>query len=91
MHAAEEIVDAEIGHDERKESQNHEEVVVGGLSQPRKRAVVKRYGIDHQRDERPCLFRVPAPIGAPRDVGPDGSREDTKAETGDGWIQEQLR
>ena len=88
MHAAEEIVHAEIGHEEREESQDHVKMVVARGAQPGDGTVVDGDSIDHQRDECPRFFRVPAPVGAPRDVGPDGTDEDTKAKAGEGRVEE---
>ena len=49
---------------------------------------VKNYGIYHECDECPCFFWVPAPIGPPAYVCPDGTYENAKSHSGDGWIKE---
>ena len=91
MHSAEEIVDAEIGHYEREESQRHEEMERRRAAQLSHRARMQRYGVYHERDERPHLLRVPSPILAPRDVSPNGSDEDADAERGKCGIEEHER
>ena len=39
-------------------------------AQPRERMAVEADGIDHEGYQGPCLFRVPAPVGAPKTGGP---------------------
>ena len=90
MHAAEEIVHAEIGHQDGEESQYHVEMVVAGVAQPGNALLVNGYGIDHESDERPGLFGVPTPVCAPRHVGPDGTDEDAESHAGEGGIEEEL-
>ena len=90
MHTAKEIVHAEIGHQNGKESQYHIEVVVAGTAQPGDALLVNGYGIDHESDERPGLFGVPTPVCAPRHVGPDGTDEDAESHAGEGGIEEEL-
>ena len=70
MHAAEEVVDAEIGEENGEEGYEHEEVIGAWLPEGGDALCMERHGIYHEGDERPCLFGVPAPIGAPADVCP---------------------
>ena len=90
MHAAEEIVYAEIGHQDGEESQYHVEMEVAGITQPWDALLMDGHGIDHERDECPGLFGVPAPVCAPRHVGPDGTDEDAETHAGEGGIEEEL-
>ena len=90
MHSAEEIVHAEIGHQDGEESQYHVEMVVAGTAQPRDALLMNGYGIDHESDERPGLLGIPTPVGAPRHIGPDGTDEDAEAHAGEGGIEEEL-
>ena len=39
-----------------------------------------RQRVGEHRDQRPCLFRVPAPVAAPRLVGPDGAEENARGQ-----------
>ena len=91
VHSAEEIVDAEIGHYEREESQRHEEMERCRAAQLSHRTRMQRYGVYHERDECPHLLRVPSPILAPRDISPDGSDEDADAERGKCRIEKHER
>ena len=91
MHSAEEIVDAEIGHYERHESQRHEEMERRRAAKLSHRTRMQRYGVYHERDERPHLLRIPSPILAPRDVCPNGSDEDADAERGKCGIEKHER
>ena len=54
-------------------------IVFRGL-QELDRFAVQRYGVDEQGDECPYLFRVPAPVSAPRGVCPYGTEEDADNE-----------
>lgn len=90
MHATQEIVHAKVGHQNRKESQYHVEMVVAGGAQPGNALLVNGYGIDHEGDERPSLFGVPTPVCAPRHVGPDSTDKDAEAHAGEGRIEEEL-
>ena len=48
-------------------------------------------GVDHERDERPCFFRVPRPVVAPRDIGPDSTKEDANGQQEYSGIEQELR
>ena len=91
MHAAKKIVDTEVGHQDGEEGQDAVEVIVGGAAQEEQGEVVDGHSIDHEGDEGPHLLGVPAPIGAPRDIGPDGSYEDADAQAGEGGVEEEQR
>ena len=91
MHAPKEVVDTEVGHEEDEEAEHDVEVIVEGALEPCDGDAVECDGVDHERDEGPSLLGVPWPIGAPRDVCPNGSDEDAKAEGDDGRIKKELR
>lgn len=50
---------------------------------------VEHHGVEHQRDERPRLFRVPAPVGSPTYVCPYCPDENADGEADDGRMEEQ--
>ena len=47
------------------------------------------YGINHECYQRPCLFRVPAPVGTPADVRPDSPDENSEAKACYRWVKKQ--
>lgn len=85
MHATQKEVHAKIGDEDGEESQRHIHMTVHAD------AAMGRNGIDHQGDERPRLFWVPRPVGAPRHIRPDGTDEDAEAQTGEGRVEQQER
>ena len=91
MHAAEEVVHTEIGHEDGKESKYHVGVVDHGATEDRQRLSVDDDGIDHEGDERPCFLWVPTPLVSPRHIGPNGSDEDAETHRGKGRIEENAR
>ena len=58
-------------------------------SHPGNAAVVERHGINHHRHQRPRLFRIPAPVFAPREVGPYRPHEDASGKACHGRIEQQ--
>ena len=91
MHAAKDIVDTEVGHEDGEECQEHEHVERHGTSENGQRLGMQGGCIHHERDKRPYLLGVPSPVFAPRDVCPDGSDEDADAECGGSRIEEKER
>ena len=91
VHAAQEVVYAEVGHDDGEEGQHHHQVVSAGTLKGGKRLGVQGNGIDEEGDEGPRLLWIPSPVVAPAHVGPDGADEDAHAEGGDGRIEEVAR
>ena len=89
MHARQEIVHAEVGHGKAEECQCHVYVVGCGATQQGQALSVERHGIEHERYERPRLLRVPAPVGSPAHVCPDGAYEYAYAQGGNGGMEEQ--
>lgn len=86
MHAAEEVVDTEIGDDDGEEGEDHVEMIDARIAELRQGLGMEGNGIDHEGDERPRLFWVPRPIGAPADVCPNGTKEDADGEKEDGGV-----
>jgi len=76
MHAAEQVVDAEVGHQQREEGEEEVDVIGHRATEGGPSVGVDDDGVDHERDQGPRLLRVPAPVRAPRDVGPNGADED---------------
>ena len=56
VHAPEEVVYAEICHEDRQEGEGDVQMVVLRFLQPGKTLMMDAYGIDHEGDEGPCLF-----------------------------------
>ena len=88
MQAAKEVVDTEIGHEKRQEGEGHIEVIGQGTLEDWETLSMHHDGIDHEGNERPHFLGVPAPISAPRDVGPNSSDEDAEASGGEGGVEE---
>ena len=88
MHAAQEIVYAEIGHYDAKERKGDVYMVYKGLAENRKGLGMHYHGVDHEGDECPCLLAVPAPVVAPTHVCPYGAYEDAYAHGGEGRVEE---
>lgn len=82
VHAAQEVVYAEVVHDDGEEGQHHHQVVSAGTLKGGKRLGVQGNGIDEEGDEGPCLLWIPSPVVALAHVGPDGADEDAHAEDG---------
>ena len=76
VYAAQQVVDTEVGHQYGEEGEDAVAVQCHGAGKPRHGAAVERGGIDEHRDECPHLLGVPAPVAAPRHVGPHGTDED---------------
>ena len=91
MHAAKDVVDTEVCHEDGEERQEHEYVERHGTSESGQRLGMQGGCIHHKRDKRPYLLGVPSPVFAPRDVCPDGSDEDADAECGGSRIEEKER
>ena len=90
MHAAQQVVDTEIGDEDGKESGDHIEVIETRIAEGSEGGFVERHGIDHQGDEGPRLLGVPRPVAAPRHIGPDGAQKDADGEQEYGGIEQQL-
>lgn len=91
MHATEEIIDPKIGHKDGEEGKNHEKMIAGWSGQqPNCQRGVEGNGIDEHGDERPHLFGIPTPVGAPRHIGPHGSDEDAAGKHEYSGIEKQL-
>ena len=89
MQAPEDIVYAEIGHDDAEKRQHHIEMIDLRTTEYRECVCMQNYGIYHEGDERPRLLRVPTPISSPTDVCPYSADEDAKTHGDDGWIEHQ--
>ncbi len=59
MHATQEIVDTEIGHEDGEEGGSHIDVINQRSLEHRQRLRVHHHGIAHECDERPGFLRVP--------------------------------
>ena len=88
MHASEEVVDSEIGGEDGEEGEYHIEMIETRIAETRHGLSMEGNGINHEGDECPCLLRVPRPVGAPRDVCPNGAEEDACGEKENGGIKE---
>ena len=91
VHAVLAAVDAEGGHEDGEEGQDHEEMEVARTSEPRETLGVEGKTIDQEGDERPYLFGIPTPVAAPRDIGPDGADEDASRHAEEGGIEQEAR
>ena len=80
MHASEEVVDSEIGGEDGEEGEYHIEMIETRIAETRHGLSMEGNSINHEGDERPRFLRVPRPVGAPRDVCPDGAEEDACSE-----------
>ena len=89
VHAAQEEIDAEVGHEDGEESQDHEEMEVARTSEPRETLGVEGKTIDQEGDECPYLFGIPTPLSTPRDIGPDGADEDACRHAEEGRIEQE--
>ena len=49
MQTAEKHVNSKTGHEEHKEGQGDEEMIVAGTAKPGNAAIMKCHGIDHHR------------------------------------------
>ena len=88
MHASEEVVDSEVGGEDAEEGENHIEMIETRIVETRHGLSMEGNSINHEGDERPRFLWVPRPIGAPRDVCPDGTKEDACGEKEYGGIKE---
>ena len=86
MHAREEIVHTEVGHDDTQEGQGDVNVIYQRLAEDRQALRMHYYGINHKGDERPSLLAIPTPVITPAHVSPDGSDEDAESHRGEGWV-----
>ena len=77
--SAEEEVDAEVGDDDAQEGQCAVEVEAMCAAVDGQRGV-QRQGVDDEGDEGPDFLGVPAPVVAPRDVGPQGADDDAEGQ-----------
>ena len=73
MHSAEEVVDSEVGEEDGGGEDEGVDVVGTGTPQERETGAMDTKGGDQEGDQGPGFFRVPVPIAAPGDVGPDGA------------------
>ena len=89
MHATKQVIDAEIGHEQGEEREEEVEVIGHRATKAGPSMGVNDDGVNHERDQGPRLLRIPTPVGAPRDVGPDGADEDADTERGKGWVKEE--
>ena len=87
VHAAQEEIDSEVGHEDGEEGQDHEEMEVARTAEPRETLGVEGKTIDQEGDECPYLFGIPTPISTPRDIGPDGADEDASRHAEEGGIE----
>ena len=73
MHSAEEVVDTEIGEENGGGEDQGVDVVGTVTPQEQETGAVNTEGGDQESDQSPGFFRVPVPVAAPGDVGPDGA------------------
>ena len=88
VEAAEEEVDAEVGHEQRGQGQEGVEPIVAVGTEPGEALLVEGQAVDDECDEGPGFLGVPGPVGAPGDVGPDGAEEDAGGQQEHGGAQE---
>ena len=82
MHATQEIIHAEEGHQHRIEGQDRRKIKQPQVIAFRYQAEMRHDRIYHHRNQRPRLLRVPAPITSPRLIRPDRSQESTDRHQG---------
>lgn len=87
--AAQQEIDPEIGDQHREERRDAEPMEEQRPAEPRQGSGMQGQRINQQRNERPHLLGIPAPIASPRHIGPDGADEDTGGEAEDGRIEHQ--
>ena len=89
MHTTEQVIDAEIGHEQGEEGEEDVKMIDHRAAQVGPSVGVDDDGVDHKRDQGPRLLRIPTPIRAPRDIGPNGADEDADTERGEGGVKEE--
>ena len=87
VHASEEVVDSEIGGEDAEEGEYHIEMIEMRIAELGHGLSMEGNSINHEGDESPRFLRVPRPVGAPRDVCPDGTKEDACGEKENGGIK----
>ena len=75
VQTTEEKVDAEIGEEDANEPDDGQPGHAVAVP-PFNSTGMEESGIDKPGNQRPCLLGIPAPISAPRQICPDGSRDD---------------
>ena len=88
MHPSQQEIHSEIGHQYRQGSQQQIGMKSTGTTEPRQAIAMESHRIEHERDERPNLLRVPSPIASPRDIRPHGSQKDAGAQKEQGGIEQ---
>jgi len=86
MHAAQEIVYAEIGHYYAKKREGDVHMINQRLTENGKRLRMYYHSINHESDECPGLLAVPTPVSAPTHVCPNGPDEYAYAHGGEGRV-----
>ena len=81
MQTAEKHVNSKTGHEENKEGQNYEEMIMARTAKPGNAAIMESHGIDHHRHQCPRLLGVSTPILAPREICPYRSHKDANGKT----------
>src|SRR3990172_4909863 len=82
MEARQKEVDAQEREEDSAESDDREDRRLAPPPPHRQPPVEKRC-VEEPRDERPRFLRVPAPVGPPGVLGPDGPRDDPQGEKGE--------
>lgn len=77
VHATEKIIHPEVSHQHCPERPQTVSVKKQRITKPDNAPSMQRQGIQHQRNERPHLFRIPTPVTAPRRIRPYGSDKNT--------------
>lgn len=86
MHASQQEVDAEIGHQDGEESEDHEEMEDSRTSEKWQRLCMHGKAIDEQGNQGPDLLRIPSPVASPAHIGPDGTDEDAGCHAEEGGV-----
>ena len=89
MHARQEVVHTEIGHQYAEEGDKHIDMYMQRLMHPPD-VVVKRSCIDEHGDESPCFLGIPTPVFSPTDICPDGTDEDSYCYQRYGRVEQKL-
>ncbi len=80
VHTPEKVVYAKIRYEHAQEGKNEVGMIEARIAEGGDSFSMQGHGIDHKGDERPRLLRVPRPVGAPRDICPNGAEEDACGE-----------
>ena len=90
VHAAEDEVDTEVGDQHAQEGDDAVAVEEHGLAEHGQRLAVQRQGVDDERDECPHFLGIPAPVGTPRYIGPDGADKHARGQQEHGRVEDNL-